>query len=169
MQRFEHSSAKSSAQELLKLGQINMKMWYLFEWLIDHEALRHGTQAEVIKLYVNQELVAYSLFENYEACTGKVKLFNGVHYQDLGVIHFVTVPEHRNKGYASLLADEMYKEVIKPLLIRYKHIHAYITATERAVPLMQRTAIETAHLVTQFYSDLTFKSKVVEQIDPDNT
>jgi GNAT superfamily N-acetyltransferase len=166
MQRFEYCNATTCAQELLALGQINMKMWYLFQWLTEHEQLPHGTQAEMIKLYVNEELVAYSLLENYDARADKTKLYEGELYQDLGVVHFVTMPEHRKKGYASLVADVMYKDVIKPLLARYRDINVYVTATERAVPLMQRTAIDAANLVTQFYSDLTFKEKVVEQINP---
>ena len=161
MLRFEICNAKSCAEELLALGKINMKMWYLFEWLTLHDELRHGTQAEVIKLYVDEQLVAYSLLENYEACTDKIKSFKGKVYQDLGVIHFVTVPAYRKKGYASLLAEKMYQEVIKPLLARYPDVIAYVTATERAVPLMQRTAIKSTQLVTQFYSDQTFEQKVV--------
>ena len=166
MQRFEYCNAKDCAQELLALGPINMKMWYLFEWLTEHDELRHGTQAEMIKLYVDEEFVAYSLLENYEAATDKKKWHEGVLYQDLGVIHFVTMPVHRKKGYASVVADEMYSKVIKPLLVRYNDVHGYITATERAVPLMQRTGIDSRHLVTQFYSDLTFQQKVVNQINP---
>ncbi len=168
MQRFEYCNANTCAEELLALGQINMKMWYLFKWLTEHEQLRHGTQAEMIKLYVNEELVAYSLLENYEDCTDKTKLYEGELYQDLGVVHFVTMPEHRKKGYASLIADVMYRDVIKPLLARYSDadVNVYVTATEKAVPLMQRTEIDASNLVTQFYSDLTFKEKVVEQINP---
>jgi GNAT superfamily N-acetyltransferase len=166
MQRFEYCNANTCAEELLALGQINMKMWYLFKWLTEHEQLRHGTQAEMIKLYVNEELVAYSMLENYETRTDKTKLYEGNLYQELGVVHFVTMPEYRKKGYASLVAEMMYNDVIKPLLARYKEVYAYVTATERAVPLMQRTAIDASNLVTQFYSDLTFKEKVVEQINP---
>lgn len=165
MLRFESCNAKSCTQELLALGQINMKMWYLFEWLNEHGELRHGTQAEIVKLYINEELVAYSLLENYEACTDKEKCFEGVVYRDLGVIHFVTLPTHRKKGYASLLADVIYKQVVQPLLARHNDVYAYIVATERAVPLMQRTAISSSQLVTQFYSDLTFADKVVKQIN----
>ena len=161
MQRFEVCNAKSCAEELLALGQINMKMWYLFEWLKEHGELRHGTQAQMVKLYVNEQLVAYSLLENYEACSDKITRYKGHVYQDLGVVHFVTVPAHRKKGYASLLAEKMYQEVIKPLLARYSTVIAYVTATERAVPLMQRTAIKPGQLVTQFYSELTFEEKVV--------
>lgn len=166
MQRFEYCNANTCAEELLALGQVNMKMWYLFQWLTEHEQLRHGTQAEMIKLYVNEELVAYSLLENYEACTDRIKLYEGKLYQDLGVVHFVTMPEHRKKGYASIVADVMYNDVIKPLLARYSDVNVYVTATEQAVPLMQRTAIDASNLVTQFYSDLTFKEKVVDQINP---
>lgn len=166
MLRFESCNAKDCAKELLSLGQINMKMWYLFQWLTEHDELRHGTQAEMVKLYVDEELVAYSLLENYEACTDKSKLYKEQLYQDLGVIHFVTLPEFRKKGYASLVADVTYTELIKPLLARHSDVHAYITATERAVPLMQRTGIDASHLVTQFYSDLTFEQKVVKQINP---
>tara|TARA_R110001592_G_scaffold43042_15_gene139814 strand:- start:586 stop:1092 length:507 start_codon:yes stop_codon:yes gene_type:complete len=166
MLRFESCNAKNCAQELFALGQINMKMWYLFQWLTEHGELRHGTQAEMVKLYADEKLVAYSLLENYEACSDKTKLHKGQLYQDLGVIHFVTLPEHRKKGYASLIADMTYTDLIKPLLARHSNVHAYITATERAVPLMQRTGIDASHLVTQFYSDLTFEEKVVKQINP---
>ena len=65
----------------------------------------------MVKLYVNEELVAYSLLENYEARTDKTKLYKGELYRDLGVVHFVTMPKHRNKGYASLVADAMYKDI----------------------------------------------------------
>jgi len=164
MLRFEVCNAKSCAEELLALGQINMKMWYLFEWLTLHDELRYGTQAELVKLYVDDVLVAYSLFENYEACANKTKLHKGSLYRDLGVIHFVTVPEYRNKGYASLLADKMLENIIKPVLVRYPDEIAYVTATERAVPLMKRTAINLSQLVTQFYSDLTFEDKVVKPL-----
>jgi GNAT superfamily N-acetyltransferase len=166
MLRFEYDNAKNCAQALLDLGPINMKMWYLFEWLTLHDELRHGTQAEVVKLYVDEELVAYSLFESYEACLDKKRIFQQDIYQDLGVVHFVTLPTHRKKGYASLLADVIYNQVIKPLLARHSEVHAYIVATERAVPLMQRTAIKPSQLVTQFYSDITFTDKVVKQINP---
>jgi GNAT superfamily N-acetyltransferase len=166
MQRFEYCNANTCADELLTLGQVNMKMWYLFQWLSEHDQLQHGTQAEMIKLYVNEELVAYSLLENYEARTDKTTLYDAELYQDLGVVHFVTMPEYRKKGYASLVAGVMYKDVIQPLLARYSHTHVYVTATEKAVPLMQRTGIATSNLVTQFYSNLSFKEKVAEIINP---
>jgi len=162
--RFEKCNVNTSTKELLALGRINMKMWYLFEWLDNHQQLRHGTQAEIIKLYVEGELAAYTLLENYEARSDKQKIYQGELYQDLGVVHFVTVPKYRNNGYASLLADRMFVDIIQPLLARYSSIHAYITATGRAVPLMQRTAIDASNLVIQFYSDLTFEEKVVKQL-----
>ena len=166
MQRFEYCNASTCAEALLALGQVNMKMWYLFQWLTQHKELRHGTQAEMVKLYVNEELVAYSLLENYEARTDKTKLYAGECYQDLGVVHFVTMPKHRKKGYASLVAHVMYKNVIKPLLARHSHNKVYVTATEKAVPLMLRTGIDATHLVTQFYSDSSFKEKVAGHINP---
>jgi hypothetical protein len=104
--------------------------------------------------------------ENYEARTDKTKAYAGEYYQDLGVVHFVTMPEHRKKGYASLVADVMYKDVIKPLLARHSHNKVYVTATEKAVPIMLRTGINAANLVTQFYSHLSFKDKVVQSINP---
>jgi GNAT superfamily N-acetyltransferase len=166
MHRFEYCNANTCAEELLALGQVNMKMWYLFQWLTQHSQLRHGTQAEMVKLYVNEELVAYSLLENYEARTDKTKLYEGELYQDLGVVHFVTMPEHRKKGYASLVADVMYKDVLRPLLSRHSHNKVYVTATEKALPLILRTGIDAANLVTQFYSDSSFKEKVVQSINP---
>ena len=166
MQRFEYCNANTCAEELLALGQVNMKMWYLFKWLSEHDQLRHGTQAEMIKLYVNEELVAYSLLENYEARTDKTTLHEGELYQDLGVVQFVTMPEYRKKGYASLVADVMYKDVIQPLFARYSNTYVYVTATEKAVPLMQRTGIDNSKLVTQFYSELSFIAKVAEIINP---
>jgi len=166
MQRFEYCNANTCAEELLALGQINLKMWYLCQSIAEHKQLRHGTQAEMIKLYINEELVAYSLLENYEACTDKTKLYEGALYQNVGVVHFVTMPKHRKKGYASLIADVMYKEVIKPLLARFSDVYVYVIATGQAVPLMQRTEIDFSNLVTQFYSDRTFIEKVVKQINP---
>ena len=166
MQRFEYCNANTCAEELLSLGPVNMKMWYLFQWLTEHDQLRYGTQAELIKLYINEELVAYSLLENYEARTDKTKLYEGQLYQDLGVVHFVTMPEHRKRGYASLVANEMYKHVIRPFLARHSDVYVYITATEKAVPLMLRTGINASKLVTQFYSDLSFNEKVVQRINP---
>jgi len=166
MQRFEYCNANTCAAELLALGQVNMKMWYLFQWLTDHDQLQHGTQAEMIKLYINEELVAFSLLENYEARTDKTKLYDEKLYQDLGVVHFVTMPKYRKMGYASLVADVMYKDVIQPLLARHSSTNAYVTATEKAVSLMQSTGIDAANLVTQFYSDLSFKEKVAENINP---
>ncbi|WP_158967441.1 GNAT family N-acetyltransferase [Paraglaciecola sp. L3A3] len=166
MQRFEYCNANTCAKELLALGPINMKMWCLFQWLTEHEQLQHGTQAEMIKLYVYDELVAFSLLENYAARTDKTKRYAGHLYQDLGVVHFVTMPDHRQKGYASLVADVMYKDVIQPLLSRHRNGHVYVTATARAVPLMQRAGIAATNLVTEFYSDLSFKEKVAEIINP---
>ena len=164
MQRFEYCNAKDCAQEMLNLGQVNMKMWYLFQWLTEHEQLRHGTQAELLKLYVDEQLVAYSLLENYEACMDKTTLFDGTLYQDLGVIHFVTMPDFRKQGYASLLAEVMYRDVIQPLLARHTDVNAYITATGRAVPLMERTPISPAKMVKEFYSEVTFEEKVVNYL-----
>ncbi len=165
MERFEYCNAKTCSQELLALGQHNMKMWNLFTWLAEHGELQHGTQAELIKLYVYNELVAYSLFENYQSRMDKLTLYEGQGYQDLGVVHFVTLPEHRNKGYASSLADIMYKDVIKPLLNKPSSHNVYVTATGKAVPLMQQTGIATKNLITQFYSELSFKRKVVDVIN----
>ena len=165
MQRFEYCNVKTCAAEMLALGQESMKMWYIFKWLTEHDELRHGTQAELIKLYVGQELVAYSMFENYEACADKIVQHQGVTYQDLGVVHFVTVNKHRNKGYASLLADVLYDDVISPLLARYVDVRAYITVTGRAVSLMQRTPIKPVNMIKQFYSEVTFEEKVVKYLN----
>ena len=164
MLRFEICNVKSCADELLVLSNGNMKMWYIFEWLTKHENLQYGTQAEIIKLYVDDELAAYSLLESFEARTDKIVFHQGVTYQDLGVVHFVTVHEHRNKGYATLLAGAMYKEFIEPMLARHSDVHAYVVATGRAGPLMARTDIAPVNLVKQFYSDLSFEQKVVNYL-----
>ena len=164
MLRFEHCNVKNCANELLALGNNNMKMWNIFQWLAQHDELQNGTQAEIIKLYVDDELVAYSLLENYEARTDKTVHYPEATYQDLGVVHFVTLNEHRKKGYATLLADAMFKDVIEPLLIRHADVHAYVTATGRAAPLMARTEIHSRHLIKQFYSDASFKVKVVDYL-----
>jgi len=164
MLRFDHCNVKTCTNELLALGQGNMKMWYIFEWLDTHEELQNGTQAEIIKLYVNEELVGYGLFENFEARVDKITYYQGETYQELGVIHFVTVMAHRNKGYATLLANALFKKIIEPMLSRYKDHHVYVTATGRAVPLMERTDISSKHLIKQFYSDLSFKEKVVDYL-----
>lgn len=164
MLRFEHCNVKSCANELLALGNNNMKMWYIFEWLAKHDELQYGTQAEIIKFYVDGELAAYSLLENFETRTDKIAEHQGVTYQDLGVIHFITLHEHRNKGYATLLADAMYKDIIEPMLVRHSDVHAYVVATGRAGPLMARTDIPAINLVKQFYSDVSFKVKVVDYL-----
>ncbi len=167
MQRFEHCNAKSCAAEMLALGQVNMKMWYLFSWLTEHAELKNGTQAQLIKLYVNEQLVAYSLFENYQARADKKTQYQGQTYQDLGVVHFVTMPDHRKKGYASKLATLTYQNIIEPLLSAYNSQHnvqAYITATGQAVPLMQRTDIPVTQMITQFYSEMSFQEKVVNYL-----
>lgn len=161
---FEQCNAKKCANELLALGDLNTKMSYLFQRLATHDELQNGTQAEIIKLYVDDELVGYSLLENFESRTDKVMLHHGITYQDLGVIHFVTVHEHRNKGYATLLANALYNDIIKPMLARHRDVHAYVTATGRAAPLMARTELPSVNLVTQFYSELSFEVKVVNYL-----
>lgn len=107
-------------------------------------------------------------WNNYEARADKIKLYEGELYQELGVVHFVTVPEHRKQGYASLVAGVMYKDVIKPLLTRHVNADAnvYVIATKKAAALMQNTGLSASNLVTQFYSELSFKQKVVEVINP---
>jgi hypothetical protein len=109
----------------------------------------------MIKLYVNQQIVAYNLLENHEARTDKTTLYEGELYQDLGVVHFVTMPEYRKKGYASLVVDVMYKDVIQPLLARYSNTNVYVSATEKVVPLMQR------HRYFKLADPVLFGSKLV--------
>jgi hypothetical protein len=162
MLRFEQSNVKVCVQELLSLGNNNMKMWNIFQWLSKHHELQHGTQAEIIKLYSQDELVGYSLIENFEARTDKSVQHENVTYQDLGVVHFITFEQHQNKGYATLLANAMYSDIIQPMLARHTQVHAFVTATGRAAPLMTRTDIPSRHLVKQFYSDKSFKTKVVD-------
>ena len=174
MLRFEHCNVKNCVDELLALGNNNMKMWNIFQWLAQHDELQNGTQAEIIKLYVDDELVAYSLLENYEARTDKTvhyqdEQYKAAHnksatYQDLGVVHFVTLDEHRKKGYATLLADAMFKNIISPLFARHADVHVYVTATGRAAPLMARTDICPTQLIKQFYSDVSFQVKVVDYL-----
>ncbi len=168
MLRFEHCNVKNCVDELLALGNNNMKMWNTFQWLAQHDELQNGSQAEIIKLYVDEVLVGYTLLENYEARTDKTVRHQSVTYQDLGVVHFVTLDEHRKKGYATLLADAMFKDVIAPLLARHtsthSNVHAFVTATGRAAPLMERTDICPTHLIKQFYSDVSFQMKVVDYL-----
>lgn len=168
MLRFEHCNVKACVNELLALGNNNMKMWNIFEWLAKHDELQNGTQAEIIKLYVDDELVGYSLFENYQARTDKEMHHKGICYQDLGVVHFITMESHRNKGYGTLLANAMYSDVVEPMLAGYSDVdassHVYVTATGRAAPLMARTDISPVNLVKQFYSDASFEVKVVNYL-----
>lgn len=168
MLRLEHCNVKVCATELLALGNNNMKMWNIFEWVSQHDELQYGTQAEIIKLYVGDELAAYSLLENYQARTDKIIHYKGVRYQDLGVIHFITLDSHQNKGYATLLANAMYNDVVEPMLAAYRDMddshRVYVTATGRAAPLMERTNISPLHLVKQFYSEATFASKVANYL-----
>jgi hypothetical protein len=170
MLRFEQCNVKTCVTELLALGNSNMKMWNLFQWLAQHDELQHGTQAEIIKLYDEEELVGYSLLENYQARTDKIVHHHGINYQDLGVVHFITVQSHRNKGYATLLAKAMYNDIIEPMLASYRDMaahtntHVYVTATGRAAPLMERTDISPVNLIKQFYSDASFAVKVVNYL-----
>ena len=55
------------ANEMPALGNKNMKIWYILEWLSKHDELQKGTQAELITLYIDDILVAYGLLENFEA------------------------------------------------------------------------------------------------------
>lgn len=173
MQRFEHCNVKACVDELLALGNNNMKMWNIFQWLSQHDELQRGTQAEIIKLYVDDELVGYSLFENYQARTDKITHYQGgsfpdAVYQELGVVHFITLENHRNKGYATQLAKAMVKDVLEPLLAEHMNrnsdIHYFVTATGRAAPLMERTALPDSQLIKQFYSEASFESKVVDYL-----
>jgi hypothetical protein len=151
--------------ELLALGNNNPRMWNLFNWLATHDELQYGTQAEIIKLYVEDKLVGYSLLENYQARTDKVVQHKGVTYQDLGVVHFRTLDLYRNKGYATILANKMYNDIIAPMLERRSGVHAYVTATGRAAPLMERTDIASFNLVKEFYSDASFEVKVANYLN----
>lgn len=169
MLRFEHCNVKTCANEMLALGNNNMKMWNIFEWLSKHDELQKGTQAEIIKLYVDDVLVAYSLFENFEARADKIVHHGDETYRDLGVVHFVTMDEQRKKGYATLLANAMYNDVIQPLLARHLNVYAFVTATARAVPLMERTYISSLNLIKQFYSDASFQVKVVDYLKAQET
>lgn len=166
MHRFERCNVKECVHELIALGNNNARMWNLFQWLAQHEELQHGTHAEIIKLYVDEALVGYSLLENYQARTDKIVHHQGVRYQELGVIHFRTLTDHRNKGYATLLANAMYEEIIKPLLAdnRAANTHVYVIATGRAAPLMARTEIPPFNLIQQFYSEASFKVKVSDYL-----
>jgi hypothetical protein len=62
------------------------------------------------------------------------------------------------------LANALYKNIIEPMLARYNDFHVYVIATGRAVPLMERTDIPSKYLIKQFYSDLSFKEKVVNYL-----
>jgi hypothetical protein len=168
MLRFERCNVNDCVNELLALGNNNAKMWNIFEWLAKHDELQNGTQAEIIKLYLDDDLVGYSLFENYQARADKIVLHEGITYQDLGVVHFITLENHRNKGYATLLASVMYSDIIKPMLAGYCDVdapnHVYVTATGRAAPLMERTDISPLNLIKQFYSDVSFEVKVANYL-----
>tara|TARA_B110000438_G_scaffold216729_1_gene209337 strand:- start:597 stop:1133 length:537 start_codon:yes stop_codon:yes gene_type:complete len=164
MLRFEHCNVKACVHELLAFGNNNARMWNLFNWLAKHDELQYGTQAEIIKLYVGDELAGYSLIENYQARTDTIVQHQGITYQDLGVIHFRTFESHRNKGYATLLADKMYNDIVAPMLANNHDVHGYVVATGRAAPLMARTEIPSFNLVKQFYSDATFAEKVANYL-----
>lgn len=168
MLRIESCNVKTCVKELVGLGNNNMKMWNLFQWLLDHDDLEHGTQAEIVKLYVNDELAAYSLLENYQHRTDKNVIHKGISYQELGIIHFVTLSQHQNKGYATLLADTLYTDILRPILNEHlqnnKLDHAYFIATGRAVALMERTDLPAMNLIKQFYSDASFEEKVVQYL-----
>lgn len=164
MLRFEHCKVNACVNELLALGNHNDKMWNIFSWLASHDELQYGTQAEIIKLYVDNTLIGYSLFENYEARNDKIIQHKEKVYRELGVVHFITLNAHRNKGYASLLADSLFTNIIAPMLARHQDVYAYVVATGRAAPLMERTKIPANNLIKQFYSDASFEEKVVNYL-----
>lgn len=163
MIRFEKCMATDCIEEMIAFKNENYKMETMFNAIHENGKLNHGTVAELVKLYVDETLVGYSLFENYEKREGKSLTHNDIQYNDLGVVHFVTSSEYRGKGYASKLADEMFKRIVNPLLNKYGD-NSYVVATGRAVPLMQRTKLDSNKLVTQFYSEVTFEEKVVNYL-----
>jgi GNAT superfamily N-acetyltransferase len=160
MLKFERCSVKSCVDELIALGKKNERMWNLFNWLANNDELQHGTQAEIIKLYVEGDLAGYSLLESYQDRTDKITLHEGITYQDLGIVHFRTLDKYRNQGYATQLANAMYNDIVKPLLAAHSDVHAYVAATGRAAPLMARTEIPASNLIQEFYSEVSFGVKV---------
>jgi GNAT superfamily N-acetyltransferase len=163
MIRFEHCMAADCIEEMIAFKNENYKMETMFNAIHENGKLKHGTVAELVKLYVDETLVGYSLFENYEKREGKSFSHNDIQYNDLGVVHFVTSSEYRGRGYASKIAEEMFKRIINPILNKYGD-NSYVVATGRAVPLMQRTNLDSDKLVTQFYSEVTFEEKVVNYL-----
>lgn len=68
-----------------------------------------------------------------------------------------------------LLVNAMYNDVIQPFLARYPNVYAFVTATARAVPLMERTEIPSIYLMKQFYSEASFQLKVVDYLKAQET
>ncbi len=161
---FVRGTANESAHELLSFTKRNNIIHNLFEWLTSHDELQHGATAEVIKLYNDNVLVGLAWIENFEARTDKFTKFNNTIYQDLGLVHYAVDLEHRNKGYGSLLADQMHEKIVKPLLSRYND-YAFILATGRAYKLISRTGVNMARVVPDFYSEKTFERKVVNLLN----
>jgi hypothetical protein len=160
--RFEHSMINTCADELLKFAKENNFKYFLYEFLLENGELQHGMKVEIIKLYCNDDLVGYASIESNEFRKDKVTIYNQTVYQDLGLIHFATALNHRNKGYASLLANIFYKDVVTPLFSRHDK-NSFIIATGRAIALIERTGIDMDRVVLDFYSPITFENKVINK------
>jgi hypothetical protein len=158
--RLEHCMANTCAEELFIFSKENNINYAVYEWLITHESLEYGTKVELIKLYSNNELVGYASIENFESRNDKTNYHQGIAYQELGLIHFVTSLNHRNKGFATLLSNAFYSDIIKPLLERHDN-NSFIISTGRATPLIERTGINMDRVLLEFYSDASFIRKVV--------
>lgn len=155
------------ARELLKFSVKEdeslryQRMGTMYTWLMKHGSLEHGTVLEAIKLYCDNELVAYAVFESYEHRSDKVITVDGESYRDLGMVHFRTKPECRGRGYATMLADALYTDVISPLLAQHEK-NSFVMATGDAIQLMKRSGMDMNRLSTSFYSDVSFKEKVLD-------
>lgn len=134
----------------------------IFNYLRTNNSLAHGTIAEGVVVYQNNEIVAYAFIENFENRDDKVINHNNVHFHDLGVIHFRTKMSLRGKGYASFVAKHFYSDIIKPLFERNRP-NSFILATGDAVPIILKAGLSPNKIATEFYSANTFESKVLSK------
>jgi hypothetical protein len=159
-------NAKERKQELFEFAAKNGEMSFMFEWLFTHDELQYGTQAEMVLLYVDNELVSYGLLEDWQFRTDKTNVDNGQVYRNLGLIHFVTKHEDRRKGYGTILAKRLYTDIIEERLEAHKgddNINFYMTAGGAAA-LMKKSGIRPYALIPQMYSDVSFPIKVVKYL-----
>tara|TARA_Y100001973_G_C5182398_1_gene325672 strand:- start:274 stop:837 length:564 start_codon:yes stop_codon:yes gene_type:complete len=162
-----HANTQDVAAELSKLTSDNGLVWYPLEYLINHGEYSNGTVGEVVMLYRNNKLVAYSFIESYEHRDDKVFYHNDQGYKHLGHVHFLTDSSVRGLGVASYVARELKNRILDPLLSRNPD-NSFILATGGAISPVLKAGFPANRLTTDYFQQSSFAEKVIEQWENDN-